>query len=338
MLIEFSVENFRSIRFRQTLSMVAASRLKKKENAIAAPVTGERFPALLKAVAIYGPNASGKSSVFKAMELLKWMVLAKPSAEDRRLPASSFRFDPELRDEPSRFEVHFVEAGVRYAFEMALSAERIHEERLSIYVKGVEHELYARKYLAGHDTYTFGEMLEGGSALHEAWRQLTGPQVLFLSQAVANSNEEINQLRKPFMWLSNDLMFESHGMRDSARYTWLAERHDLRAVLINPAVVAPLSLEAYVGVQDNLYTGERFEFTRGHIDELRAIEVPTITRPERFWLLVETGDEVLDYRHAVDKYAAARQTVLEGGDHGFSRWNDYLDEVLAYAGLGDTRP
>ncbi len=49
--------------------------------------------------------------------------------------------------------------------------------------------------------------------------------------------------------------------------------------------------------------------------------------------MVETGDEVLDYRHAVDKYAGARQTVLEGGDHGFSRWTDYLDEVIAYAGL-----
>lgn len=120
--------------------------------------------------------------------------------------------------------------------------------------------------------------------------------------------------------------------------TWLAERHDLRAVLINPAVVAPLSLEAYVGVQDNLYTGERFEFTRDHIDELRAIEVPTITRPERFWLMVETGDEVLDYRHAVEKYAGARQTVLEGGDHGFSHWNDYLDEVIGFAGLGATDP
>ena len=88
-------------------------------------------------------------------------------------------------------------------------------------------------------------------------------------------------------------------------------------------------------MQDNLYTGERFEFTRGHIDELRALEVPTITRPRRFWLMVETGDEVLDYRHAVERYAGARQTVLEGGDHGFSRWNDYLDEVIAYAGLGD---
>lgn len=121
--------------------------------------------------------------------------------------------------------------------------------------------------------------------------------------------------------------------------TWLAERHGLRAVLVNPAVVAPLSLEAYVGTQTNLYTGESFDFTREHIDELRTLEVPAITRPERYWLLAETGDEVLDYRHAVQKYAGARQTVLEGGDHGFSRWNDYLDAVIAFAGLdaGGTR-
>lgn len=115
--------------------------------------------------------------------------------------------------------------------------------------------------------------------------------------------------------------------------TWLAERHGLRAVLVNPAVVAPLSLGAYVGTQTNLYTGESFDFTREHIDELRTLEVPAITRPERYWLLAETGDEVLDYRHAVQKYAGARQTVLEGGDHGFSRWNDYLDAVIAFAGL-----
>ena len=118
--------------------------------------------------------------------------------------------------------------------------------------------------------------------------------------------------------------------------TWLAEHHDLQAVLVNPAVVAPLELGAYVGTQDNMYTGERFEFTRGHIDELRALEVPAVSRPQCYWLLVETGDEVLDYRHAVDKYAGARQTVLEGGDHGFSRWGDYLDAVSAFAGLGGT--
>ena len=113
--------------------------------------------------------------------------------------------------------------------------------------------------------------------------------------------------------------------------TWLAERHGLRAVLINPAVVAPLALESFVGMQDNLYTGERFEFTHQHLDELRALEVAAITRPERYWLLAETGDEVLDYSHAVIKYAGARQTILEGGNHGFSRWNDYLDAVIDFA-------
>lgn len=115
--------------------------------------------------------------------------------------------------------------------------------------------------------------------------------------------------------------------------TWLAERHGLRAVLVNPAVVAALSLEPWLGWRDNLYTGERFELTAAHLDELRAIEVPRISRPQDFWLLVETGDEVLDYRAAVARYAGARQTVLEGGDHSFTRWQDYLDGILEFAGL-----
>lgn len=115
--------------------------------------------------------------------------------------------------------------------------------------------------------------------------------------------------------------------------THLAEKHGLRAALVNPAVVAPLSLEAYVGEQTNLYTGETFLFAHEYIAQLRAMDVARITRPEHYWLLVETGDEVLDYRDAVTKYAGARQTVLEGGDHGFSRWSDYLDDVLDFAGL-----
>jgi predicted esterase YcpF (UPF0227 family) len=115
--------------------------------------------------------------------------------------------------------------------------------------------------------------------------------------------------------------------------TWLAERHDLKAVLVNPAVLAPLTLERHLGPQENLYTGDRFELTPAHLDELRAFETPTITRPERYWLLVETGDEVLDYRHAVAHYAGARQTVLPGGDHRFSRWDEYLDEIVQFAGL-----
>ncbi|MCX7170894.1 MAG: esterase, partial [Proteobacteria bacterium] len=83
----------------------------------------------------------------------------------------------------------------------------------------------------------------------------------------------------------------------------------------------------------NLYTGEAFEFTLAHIEQLRALEVAQLSRPERFWLLVESGDELLDYRLAVTKYAGARQTVLEGGDHSFTRWSDTLDDIIQYAGF-----
>lgn len=115
--------------------------------------------------------------------------------------------------------------------------------------------------------------------------------------------------------------------------TFLAERHGLRAVVVNPAVVAPLDLEAWVGRQTNLYTGEAFDFTMEHIDQLRALDTGPLADPSRYWLLAEKGDEVLDYRHAVEKYRGARQTVLDGGDHGFSRWTDYLDGIIAFAGL-----
>jgi predicted esterase YcpF (UPF0227 family) len=112
--------------------------------------------------------------------------------------------------------------------------------------------------------------------------------------------------------------------------TFLAEKHGLKAVLVNPAVVDKLEPALFIGPQRFLYTGEEFEFTQRHVDELRALEVPAITRPERYWLLVETGDETLDYRHAVARYAGARQTVLAGGDHSFTRWADYLDEVIGF--------
>lgn len=112
--------------------------------------------------------------------------------------------------------------------------------------------------------------------------------------------------------------------------TFLAEKHGLKAVLVNPAVVDKLEPALFIGPQRFLYTGEEFEFTQRHVDELRALEVPAITRPERYWLLVETGDETLDYRHAVARYAGARQMVLAGGDHSFTRWADYLDEVIGF--------
>jgi predicted esterase YcpF (UPF0227 family) len=82
-----------------------------------------------------------------------------------------------------------------------------------------------------------------------------------------------------------------------------------------------------------LYSDERFTFTAEHAAQIAALDCPHLHRPDHLWLLAETGDEVLDYRDGVKRYAGARQTVLTGGDHGFTRWEDYLDDILRFAGL-----
>lgn len=118
--------------------------------------------------------------------------------------------------------------------------------------------------------------------------------------------------------------------------TYLAERHDLNAVLINPAVAPYRLLAPLIGPQTNFYTGEQYNLTAQHLTELQALEVDTM-HPERYFLLLQMGDEVLDYRHALTRYAGAKQTVIPGGDHGFQQFEHYLDDILAFSGFA-SRP
>ncbi|ALK98866.1 esterase [Massilia sp. WF1] len=115
--------------------------------------------------------------------------------------------------------------------------------------------------------------------------------------------------------------------------TWLAERFGCRAVLINPAVDPLKDLDQHVGVTTAWHSDEPFEFKREYIDELAALRVARITRPERYFLLAATGDEVLDYRDMVAHYAGARQHVIDGSDHAVSEFEQYVDEVLAFCGI-----
>jgi predicted esterase YcpF (UPF0227 family) len=113
--------------------------------------------------------------------------------------------------------------------------------------------------------------------------------------------------------------------------TWFAERCDLRAVLINPAITPHIGLAACLGTQKNLYTGEAYEFTRADLDALGALCLERVD-PERYLLLVETGDEVLDWREAVRKYEGARMVIRQGGDHTLQCFPEIIPRILAFAG------
>ncbi len=216
MLIEFSVSNFRSFRERQTLSMVAAARLKKRENVLSPMLDGEKFPDLLKVAAVYGPNASGKSNLLKAMDVIATLTSATPAPA--AIPVAPFRFDPALAAEPSRFEINFIHRGLRYQFELAVTPARIVGERLTAYPKGKDCLLYERSHVDGAgDTYAMGATLEGGASLHRIWQRLTGPASLFLAQAAMHSSEACVQLRHPHEWLSRGMVVLDRGMAGPAR-------------------------------------------------------------------------------------------------------------------------
>ena len=114
--------------------------------------------------------------------------------------------------------------------------------------------------------------------------------------------------------------------------THLAEKHGAQAVLINPAINPHVGLRAYLGTQKNLHTGEPYDLTEAYLREWEELYVPQIT-PARYLLIVETGDEVLDYRKAVARYSGAEQIVIPGGDHSLQSFPQHLPRILQFAGV-----
>jgi predicted esterase YcpF (UPF0227 family) len=112
--------------------------------------------------------------------------------------------------------------------------------------------------------------------------------------------------------------------------TYLAEEHALRAVLLNPAIDPHRGLRAYLGPQKNLHTGEPYELTEAHLREWEKLYTPRVTA-KRYLLIVETGDEVLDYRRSLERYAGAQHIVIPGGDHSLQSFPQHLARILEFS-------
>ena len=112
--------------------------------------------------------------------------------------------------------------------------------------------------------------------------------------------------------------------------TYLVETHGGKAVLLNPAIEPHVGLRAYLGPQKNLYTGKSYDLRAAHIEAWRNLYVPRTSG--RYLLIVETGDEVLDYRQALERYAGAEHLVIQGGDHSLGSFPEHLPRIVRFAG------
>ena len=111
--------------------------------------------------------------------------------------------------------------------------------------------------------------------------------------------------------------------------TYLAEKFQRPAILINPAVKPYHLLVDYLGEQVNPYTNEVYQVTIDYIDELKRLEQTKIIK-NNYLLMVQTGDEVLDYRQAVKFYQSAQLIKQQGGDHSFVDYEKMLPKIVNF--------
>ncbi|WP_250656617.1 YqiA/YcfP family alpha/beta fold hydrolase [Alkalimarinus coralli] len=111
---------------------------------------------------------------------------------------------------------------------------------------------------------------------------------------------------------------------------YFAEKYGLKAALINPAVKPYTLLTDYLGENKNLYSHERYTLTEGHMNELLAMDVETLSHPERLFLLTQTADQTLNYREAVLKLKGSPSWIESGGTHEFSAFTRVIPAIMSF--------
>lgn len=115
--------------------------------------------------------------------------------------------------------------------------------------------------------------------------------------------------------------------------TYLADKYSGVAALINPSVKPFETLMQYLGENIFYYEDRSWHFDESHIKQLKQLEVPTIKNPQDFLVLLQTGDETLDYREAVRKYGASHCVVEQGGNHAFNDFQRHIPGLLKFCNI-----
>ncbi|RQP21545.1 YqiA/YcfP family alpha/beta fold hydrolase [Piscinibacter terrae] len=115
--------------------------------------------------------------------------------------------------------------------------------------------------------------------------------------------------------------------------TIVAERMGCKAVLVNPAVKPARDLAKYIGEITAWHGDDTFFFREEFVEELQVLRPSRVTQPGRYWAYVAKGDEVLDWREMQARYAQCHMTLLEGGDHALSDFDDHWPAMARFLGL-----
>lgn len=205
MLISFSVENFRSFKNEVTLSLAANNGEELRNSHVYTPElkNGVKPIDLLRSAVIYGPNAGGKSNLFRAISTMETIVRASHKDNESLDIILPFLLSDKTNNAPSTFEVVILIDGIRYQYGFSATREIIHDEWLFAFPQGKLQKWFERNYDEKTKTYEYipGNALKGRK---KAWEELTDSKALFLSTA---ANYKGDQLKPIYDWFVKKMQF-----------------------------------------------------------------------------------------------------------------------------------
>lgn len=110
---------------------------------------------------------------------------------------------------------------------------------------------------------------------------------------------------------------------------YLSDKYDLQTVLINPAMYPFETLKRALGKGINYYDNSTYEWNESHLDMLINYEIED-PQMENFFLLLQKGDELLDYEEAIEKLPEVQMVVEEGGTHGFEGIEHHFEKIREF--------
>lgn len=277
MLVEFRVTNYRSFHTQQVLSMVAAKDTTlQHSNCIESGIAAA--PTLLRSAVCYGPNAGGKSNLIMALAFMRSMVETSAISirEGQLLNVTPFRLDLETAEQPTEFEITFVENGIRFQYSFTLTSKRITHECLLAYIGRKAQRWFEREYdnQTDKDHWYFGSHLLGGNQ-RQLWKESTRANTLFLSTAVHWNSD---QLRPIFNWFVNKLVIISGNVSFFPAFTIDRVNNTEKTKIVEFLQAADLDI-ADIKIEMRKAQQAEAKFEAGKLEHMmpRETELPVIT-------------------------------------------------------------
>lgn len=196
MVLEIRLSNIFSIKDEVVLDMRAADLQTKMAKQLLCNTFECRNERLLKTVAIYGANASGKSSIIKAIRACVQMIFASHNYNENTL----FFFTPFKfggSGKPSSFFIRFLMDGIEYEYSFSMTREEIITEELYYYPNGRRAKVFSRDEQKGpdkKDIYDFRPVISRPLDIAAN----TSKKTLFISRASQMDRELAKNIFKYF--------------------------------------------------------------------------------------------------------------------------------------------